>query len=290
MKKAISALLLILVLLAMFPMTALADVGPKPSVVIDFKKLDGETYYATLLSSVKSTGPFSALGDGSESYVHYQPGDEGYEIFLKFLEYEDADGFYFLQYFQDCSQMQQFSWTYYPPQEFKILLYFPETDRFVSGERCARYAFVSYFTAEVTGLDPVEATADKASIITERSYDYTAEILSMIARILVTIAIELGIALLFGFRGKRQFRLIVLVNAVTQITLNVALNIINYYSGFMAFVIFYALLEIGVVIVEAVLYSVYLKRFSEKPVPGWKPFVYALIANVVSFALGLVLA
>ncbi len=44
----------------MFPNTAKADIGPKPSVVIDFNGLDEKTYYATLLSSEKSTDPFSA--------------------------------------------------------------------------------------------------------------------------------------------------------------------------------------------------------------------------------------
>jgi hypothetical protein len=130
-KKAVPMLLCVLAILFIFLMTAHADVGPKPSVVIDFNGLDGETFYATLLSSVTSTGPYSALDDSNQEYAHYQEGDKEYDVFLKFAEYEDVDGFYFLQFFQDCSQTQQFSWTYYPPKEFKILLFFPETDRFV---------------------------------------------------------------------------------------------------------------------------------------------------------------
>jgi len=286
MKKSISIALMLIITAFLFPMAAYADVGPKPSVIIDFNGLAGETYYAALLSSVESTGPYSALDDDYQN-AHYQQGEEGYDIFLKFAEYKDADGFYFLQFFEDCSQTQQLSWTYHPPEKFKVLLYFPEKDRFVvSGKSYERYAFDSYFTADVSGLDLSDAQSEPG-IIVEKSYHYMNEMLSLIARVLLTIAIELGIALLFGFRERKLFRFIVIVNVITQIALNLALNIINYYSGQLAFVIFFVLLEIAVTIVEAILYSYYLKKHSKKTMPEWKPCVYALAANAASFALGL---
>jgi hypothetical protein len=261
----------------MFPATARADIGPKPSVVIDFKGLEGKEYYATLLSSVKSTGPYWAV-EKNGNRARYKEGDEEYEIFVKFAGYTDKDGYYFLQYFKDCSETHQFSWTYYPPPLFKILLYFPETDSFiVSDTSYERYAFDSYFTAEVTetGMSMV------------RSYDATNEIFSLFARILLTIAIELVIALLFCFREKKILGFIAIVNAVTQIALNLTLNIINYYSGHMAYLVFFVLLEIIIVIMEAVIFARYLSRFSHREVPKWKPGVYAVAANFASFALGL---
>ena len=281
MKKTASTLLCVLLITFMFPLTARADMGPKPSVVIDFIGLEGKTYYATLLSSLKSTGPYSALNESNPAGAHYQEGDEHYEIFLKFLDYHDADGYCFLQFFQDCTQTHQFSWTYYPPEVFKILLYFPETDSFiVSDTSYACYAFDSYFTAEVSG----------ASLSAETSYNYVGETLSLLLRIVFTIAVELGIALLIGFRERKQIRFIALVNILTQIALNLALNIINYRSGELAFVVFYVLLEVAVMISEAILYHWYLKKNSLREVPGWKPGVYALTANAASFAVGIGLA
>ena len=290
MKKVITILLSVILMMNVFSVNVYADIGPKPSVVIDFHGLEGETYYATLLSNVESTGPYSALSYGNK-YARYEEGDKEYAVFLKFVEYRDEDGFYFLQIFQDCSESHQFSWSYYPPKEFKILLYFPETDRFVISDKSyQRYAFDSYFTAEISGLNLLDTTQDRSNIILEKSYDYGAEIFSMIVRILLTFFVELGIALLFGFREKKQFYFIILVNALTQIGLNVTLNTINYRSGQMAFVIFYILLEIVVFIVEAILYTMYLKKHSKKEVSDWKPWVYALVSNVASFALGLKLA
>lgn len=280
MKKKILMLVCMLMILSV-PLTAFADMGPKPSVVIDFQGLEGERYYATLLSKEKSTGPFSTLEGNGGEYRRYQEGDAGYEIFEKFAQYKDTDGYYFLQYFQDCSEAQRFSWTYYPPQEFKVLLYFSDTDRFVvSGSSYARYAFDSYFTAE----------PQDGSLRVIPSYDYTAEAISLFVRVVLTIAVELGIALLFGFREKRVFRFIVIINAVTQLALNVILNVINYHMGMLGFLLFYVLLELVIVLVEAVLYAVCLKKRSEKKISAWKPWIYALAANTASFIVGLVLA
>ena len=289
MKKMGAMLLFILTLTLISPVTAYADMGPKPSVVINFDGLEGNTYYATLLSSSKSTGPYSALDDG-KGYSRYQNGDKDYDIFLKFAEYHDADGFYFLQFFKDCSHTQQFKWTYFPPQNFKILLYFPETDRFiVSDQSYERYAFDSYFTAKAyssDGLNP--KSADRLSIA--KSYHYAKELPSLAVRIILTIAIELIVAVLFGFREKKQMRFFALVNGITQVALNIALNTINYYSGPLGFLLFYALLELAIFIAEEILYTAYLTKHSEKELPNWKPGLYALVANASSFILGLGLA
>lgn len=55
----------------------------------------------------------------------------------------------------------------------------------------------------------------------------------------------------------------------------------------MAFIIFFILIEIGVFIVEALLYNWYLKKYSIKELSKWKPSVYAFVANAASFALGI---
>ncbi len=265
----------------MFPCTAQADMGPKPSVVIDFNDLDGKVYYATLLSKEYSTGPYSALNDSGLSYLRYQKGHDKYDINLKFVEYQDVDGFYYLQYFEECSQTNQFSWTYYPPNVFKILLYFPETDSFIiSKDYYERYAFDSYFTAQVSGT----------SLIVEKSYNYKNEAISMIVRLVLTIVVELGIALLFGYRERKLILFIIVVNVITQIVLNLALNITNFHSSDIMFFVFYVLMEVVVFITEAVLYTWYLKKNSQIAISSSSLVIYALTANAVSFILGFGLA
>lgn len=292
MKQVYRSLLLLCILTVaiVIPTTAHADIGPKPSVIINFEGLQGQNYYATLLSNVPSTGPHWAL-EGNDRKARYEQGDQDYDIYLKLLEYKDADGFYFLQFFKDCSQTQQFSWTYFPPEKFKILLYFPESNSFIAGDEILeRYAFDSYYTATVSNLSVDSMQLGEAGITAHKSYNARNEMVSLIIRILLTIAIELGIAVIFGFRKKKQFCFIAYVNVATQIALNIALNITNYASGAMAFVILYFLLEIVVFIVEGILYSWYLKRHGDTSIPSWKPWAYSLVSNTVSFALGLGLA
>ena len=123
MKRKLFAFLMSIILVMSFPFTASADIGPKPSVRIQFTGIEGETYYGTLLSERKSTGPATAW-DGYEEYRDWKPENEKL-IWEKFIAYEDADGYYFLQEWWDCSETNQLNWTYYPPNPFKILLYFP---------------------------------------------------------------------------------------------------------------------------------------------------------------------
>lgn len=123
-----------------------------------------------------------------------------------------------------------------------------------------------------------------------RSYEYTPEILSLLARILVTILMEMGVALLFGFRGKKAIVLLAEVNAGPQILLNVLLNTINYFSGAMAFVVFYILLELVVFAAEGIVYSTALKEVSGKAHGNWFYWLYALAANAVSFGAGFFVA
>ncbi|MEL7602133.1 MAG: hypothetical protein AAGU77_03165 [Bacillota bacterium] len=98
------------------------------------------------------------------------------------------------------------------------------------------------------------------------------------------------IALLFRFREKKVFRFIAAVNVITQGALNAALFAIDYHMGALAFLFGYILLEIIVFVAEGILYAVFLKKRSEKKVPGWKAWVYALTANAASFVLGVALS
>ena len=279
MKRRITAFLICLIMVIAMPLTAFADTGPKPSVRIEFTGIDGETYYGTLLSKHESTGPASAW-DGIDGHQWYKEDDEGYEMWKIFAEYEDSDGFYFLQRWWDCSENNQLNWTYYPPSPFKILLYFPESDSFYVSPIYERYAFDSYFTVDLSDFENSTLTAEK-------NYDYTWELVSLGARIVITIILELVIALLFGYREKKQLAFLAVTNIITQVTLNVLLNIINYNSGSFAFVFYFVLFELVVFAVEAVAYSLLLGKFSSKEQKRGKAVWYAALANIVSCVIGI---
>jgi hypothetical protein len=289
-KKMFCMVLCFVIILIIMPTTAYADMGPKPSVVIDFKGFENEKYYVSLLSEVKSTGPHSVLTEHPDN-KRYHKGDKGYEIWEKFVSYKDKDGYYFLQYFSDSTVTSQFIWGYYPPPKFKILLYFPEYNKFVVSEEIyERYAFDSYYKVDAKDLD-IQSVKPIENIKAVRNYFYKWELGSLFARIIATIIIEVLIALLFGFRAKKQLLIIGAVNIVTQSILNILLNVINYKQGSMMFTFNYVWMEALVFIIEAGVYSVFLyKCNSGKSIPKWLAPVYALTANAVSFGIGLYIA
>lgn len=278
MKKRLTALLVVLLVFALaMPLAAFADIGPKPSVRVTFTGAGGREFYATLLSQASGTGPYSA-----------EPGrswgndlEENEPVRQAMAAYQDPDGFYFLQTAWQCSETQPLAWTYYPPVTYKLLVYFPDTGEFLTSGVYSRYAFDNYYTVDLADLA-------NGQLVLRKSYDYTWELVSLLVRILATIALELAVAVLFGFAKKPFLRPILTVNVVTQILLNLGLNMIAYWMGGLAFMIFFWPLEVLVFIVEAVAYRPLLGR--RGGASAGLTTIYAFTANVISCVAGFWLA
>lgn len=298
LSKKISVILCVMMLFVLFIPTASADMGPKASVHITFKNMSDTLCYGTLLSKTDSTGPASAWNGIDEDARHNGNFDENYldyEIWKAFAEYKDSDGYYFLQEAWVVSEKHELVWGYYPPDNFKILLYYPETNTFTVSGLCERYAFDTYYTVDMSQniINSVEYDSELSTnerINAYRSYNYEQELFSLAVRIVLTIIIETAIGLLFGFKKKKEILLLFAVNTFTQIILNILLNVINYSEGEMAFTVFYILLEIAIFIAEAVFYCRILKKYSEKHNSNIYFVLYSLVANAVSFGTGLLLA
>ncbi len=290
--KNLLAFLMCAVLLSALVMPVSADMGPKDSVNVGFVNMPDEICYGTLLSERESTGPQS-VWDGNEEHIYNYDLDIG--IWRAFAEYEDADGYYFLQCAWEITSDEGITWNYYPPSRFKILLYFPESGTFAVSGIYEQYAFDTYYTVDMDGFEigSVEYDDEKSTderIEAYRAYNYRREIIALVIRIVLTVAVELLIALCFALTEKRQLLLLTSVNAVTQIILNVLLNVIDFRSGPWAFIAYYILLEPLVIAIEAFVYARYMPRLTEAKKKKWVYVVYALTANIASFAFGLYLA
>ncbi len=163
------------------------------------------------------------------------------------------------------------------------MLYYPKLDTFTVSDIYERYAFDSYFTITMDGLDIVSSKDD-------RSYDYTWEAISFVCRVVITILLELLIAWFFAFRKKEQVAIILCVNVITQICLNLLLNFINYNRGPHAFIFWYVFLELLVFLAESTAYTIFLGKYSDTPVSNKKILLYTLCANIVSFVGGMAIA
>ena len=293
--KSVFLILCVVFITAAFPTAASADMGPKPNITVDFEGLSGETYYVTLLTLEESTFRQHAIpslirDDLIHDYREWYKGDEvDYPAYVKFVEYQDEDGYHFLQHFRNCSETHQYVWTYDAPNNFKILLYFPDKDSFIVSEPYKRYAISNYFSASITGeVQPNTIYYDNMDV----SYDDSIETLTLNLgiRIVLTMALELAIALLCAYRGKKQIAFILAVNLGTQLFLNAMLHYIHASLGLFSVFVAYIPLEIAVFSIEAVLYTLYLGRLGKlkEKEPARKPILYALVANTMSFVTGLI--
>lgn len=274
--KRIAAIIACLLMLVLLPTAAFADMGPKPSVRIGIEGLDpDEPCWGTLLSEEASTGPSRAY-DGENARV----GEAGEDVWRAFVDYEDPDGYYFLQELWPCSEDGQLWWTYYPPEEFKLLLYFPETGEFVSSGKCSAYAFTSWFDARLSD----------GELALSKSYDYSGAIVNFAVRCALTVALECAAAyFLFRLRTPGRLKAVAAVNVITQLALNLVVNIIAYLAGSFMIAFRFFLLECLVFAAEGALYDMFFRRVGE-PVPVKRCWALSLVGNLMSYALGLWLA
>ena len=272
-----------ILLLAVSISVALADTGPKPAVSVNVKNLGGATCYATLLSEREQYGPYCT----TEIEKRWDEMRAETAVWEAFAAYKDPDGFFFLQELWDLRYVPKYAWEYHPPRIFKVLLYWPDEGRFAVSEITEAKDFYSLF--EVDASEVRFADGSNIGTIAVKPVDsYSYRIWAFVSRVLITLAVELLIALAFLFRTKREWLVIIATNILTQIALGIFATISVVRGGRdMQFFVTLAFLELGVAIIEAVVYILFLRKASGKKRGLWVYVVYALVANAASYFVGL---
>lgn len=265
--------MLIFVLMLVFSVqtSVSADMGPKPFVTVEIIGLEDANYTATLISK-EATGPYS-------NYDEYLEYEDYWLEYDPIMEYEDIDGYRWVGIHWEMQGNGEFSWSYYPPNDFKVLI-MTEEGQYYTTNVLERYAFGSYYKVDVS--EAINGELDAVIIVddVEQNYNYSKEIVSFVIRLILTIVIEIGIALLFGFRKKPYILTILIVNLITQIFLNAILNITTYYSGQFTAIALFIFTEFIVLMIELIFYVSYFKTQKSKAV------FYTILANLISFVAG----
>ena len=315
MKKYLRSLLALLIAAMLLCCIAMADTGPKPSAAFTLTGMPDEDYYVTMLSEIDQYGPHHTYTEGEEIPGWVLSGgveDPAYPIWQKFVDYADADGYYFLcDLFTQQHGDAEFGWAYYPPERFKLLLYFPESDTFLCSGITERYAFDSVYRLDLGGKSPAEIAAltltdpngdplpsgrDDETAIGEVTLDKSdgthQQIIGFFGRLGITLVIELALAWGWKYRKGSQLLFIGIVNLITQCLLNVALLCWGAQETSRGFIIFwYVLLELAVTGIEAAAYAYLLPGTDHRDAGARRrAALYALIANVLSFLAGLALS
>ena len=314
MKKHLRSLPALLIAVLLLCCVAFADTGPKPSAAFTFTGMPDEDYYVTMLADVDGYGPHRIYQEGDDLPYVLEAGrdDPAYPAWQKFVDYKDADGYYFLDdLFEQCHGDDEASWHYFPPERFKLLLYFPESDIFLCSTVTERYAFDSVYRLNLGGKSPAEIAAltltdpngdplpsgrDDETAIGEVTLDKSdgthQQIIGFFGRLGITLVIELALAWGWKYRKGSQLLFIGITNLITQCLLNVALLCWGAQETSRGFIIFwYVLLELAVTGIEAAAYAYLLPGTDhrEKSVRRHAA-MYAIAANVLSFLGGLALS
>lgn len=274
MKKRSILAAVIFFLILLQPMTAYADMGPKPCIYVTFENLGSDrTVYASFFALEGGPSPVS-FGDRETV------PEEIMQEFLDYAETEDA------RFVEDIWIINEADPTmdcgYMPPERYKLVVYIPEEDRMLESDFCTRDSFEVKYTVDL-------AQTGGKLILEQEAYDWSGEVLPVLLRVVLTVVTELAIAFLFRIRGKRSVGVIVLTNVATQLFLNIGLLLAAHKSGALAAIILYFLMEVFIFLAEAVVYAIALRKVNDPPVGVFKATAYAFAANLVTFAAGILL-
>lgn len=284
MKKLIAFITCAAVFFAM-SVTAFADMGPKPSIKISFSGADESPFFSTML--VKTEGNFiapcyEAFDDSYDSEEFQELSPEKQDAVRKFAEYPAPDGYKFFGSRRVWDSGSDISWGYMPPDIFVLLVYFPDSGVIAESPELHTYAFNSYYTADLSTIHD-----GKLSVKTD--YQPGKEILKFLVRVLITVAVEIIVALLFGYWEKRTLLFFAVVNCATQILLNIILSLASIQYDIMLFMTLYFFGELLVMTGEAIFYGIKIRKYSRHQSPVRAAF-YALAANAASFIAGIFIA
>lgn len=231
-------------------------------------EIDGinETCYGTLLSKTSISGNWD-----SQMPVDF---DVSEEVSNAFSSYQDKDNYFYLNFIQDVSGGLLY-WPSFPPENFKLLLYFPDSDTYiVSDKPLTRYALCSTYKASI----------ENGILNVERDYDYLRMFLNTACRIILGIIVSILIALLYGKPQKEDTKFIYITNILFHIIINVLISIYSFKNGFsiVEYIIVMLIPYILLVLIQGFLYSTKSTTISG-------PYYCALFSNIGAYVLGLAL-
>lgn len=220
--------------------------------------------YGTLLSEKTTSGSWS-----TQNIIDlYAPK----EIIEAFKEYKND--YFYLNYFQDVSEGLLY-WPIYPPEKFKLLLYYPESKTFIVSDVTERYALTSQFKAIIDSNNNIDII---------RNYNYLGLSLITIIRIIIGAAVSIVVSILYGKPNRDDVKYFILTNLIFHIILNIFISIYSYKNGFsiVEYYLFLWFVYLVFFVIQSIIYQRNLNSTDQ-------PIVCALLGNIAAYFVGLLL-
>ena len=267
--KEILFLCIVLVVLLLPTSTVLADMGPKPEILVKVINPPEDEYYLDLLTKEANTYMRLEL-DG------YDPKK------LKLLDSYEEDGWKpglvkgtpmpmwgELTGVKAEEGMEHRFGYMGVPDDFKLIIVTPDNHLIVS-EEIHRTTLKTVITYDY----------NQNTVVLEQPV--LAYIKQFFGTLTATLLIEGILLLIFGFSLKKNWAAFLFINLFTQIGLTLTIGVLFQKEGILTASIVFFPVELIIIIAESILYAMALKEHNRG-----KIVLYAIISNVLSAAIGL---
>ena len=175
MKKERILAFIIFILIIIQPITAYADMGPKPCIDVTFENLGNRTVYASFFALEGGPSPVS-YGD-----IEKVPEDIK-QVFLDYSKTEDS------RFVEDIWIVNETKTTmvcgYRPPYKYKLVVYIPDEKVMLESDYYTRDRFEEKYI--------VDLSKNNEKLILEHvAYDWQNLVLPVVLRVILTIIIDL---------------------------------------------------------------------------------------------------
>jgi len=293
MKKFLSNFLLLLMISLSFSfiISVKADIGQKPSTTIKIIGVN-QSYYFDLLMKIDEDRVVELSEEEVFNEIEYYYYLDNFPNELN--GFYDNDGYASYTLYRDIPHQilkideHTYKMTYYPPDNFKIVLVL-ETGEMIVSEILNKTLFDSSFTFDLSDFLLDESESEIIGGITVYNVNsnlsdeipYLRIIMQIIIALFLTIGIELLVLFIFRYKSKSSYKLVLIVNAFTQLILHSTLIIGSLFTGLFGFIFLLIIGELIVLTLEIILYLILLKEKSKL-----LAVCYAIVANITSFWVG----
>jgi hypothetical protein len=278
-KKLLCCFLAAGVILLLFPLTARADLGPKPSITVIVNNPPEEEYFLDLL--IDKDLPYDNITP--EERASYDP------VKLNILENYNRDGWYpglahgtgvplfgyLIGEREDDHMVHRF--TYFGvPDYYRVIIVTPDNQVLVS-EPVKKIVF-----EETIVLDYDAAFQEGSIAISGRTNLTRAYGQQFIATLIPTLIIEGIIFFLFRFSSRRNWLVFLGVNLLTQVVMTAILGTILISAGLFGSYLAFIPVELGIIVIEAIAFGFLLRGHSRG-----RRILFAVVANIISAFAGI---
>ena len=273
-RKSVLALAFFLLLVLALPLTASADMGPKDSLTVYVENPPSEPYYLDLLT--QNSHPYDNF--------HNPERDTFNQEMLALLYSYESEGW--LPAFTEGTGIPLFGKLTGEPDGDRMRHHFsyfgvPDTYRIIIVTESGK---VSVSEAHTRRALQSSVTYDYATNKTTAPSIWTETALQFLITFSLTLLLEGIVLLLFRISLKENWKVFLLTNLVTQIVLTFTVGLALIKSGTILAILIQVPLEIIILSGETTAYRFLLKGVSNK-----RKTAYGLVANLVSWIMGLLM-